>query len=218
MPIPDALKLIIALLLGVLLASPTRAQAQAPEVPSIQEADAPVSKEDKAIRQLFAEHIEATKRGDFAALARQIHPEEVEDYKADFLKLANAALDHGEFGKFARVFPWVNSIKQIEETPARTILANTLTASMGRDPGFLLAMRQAVVQHIGNVPEGEGPDRQVHLVYRLVMTVRGNEIEQVSVITLRKGLNDDEQEQFYLRVDPKAKAMIDSLLSHYERR
>ena len=82
-------------------------------------------------------------------------------------------------------------------------------------------MKRAKITLLGHVVEelknqdGEDPQIQVHLVYRLEMNVQDNYVEMVEVMTLRRGGKDD---RFYLRVEPKAKAMVNSLLNHYENR
>ena len=58
---------------------------------------------EEEINEIFAEHVEAIKESDFDRVSKQVHPEEAAEHKEKFLKLANLALDHGEFGKFARI-------------------------------------------------------------------------------------------------------------------
>lgn len=147
-------------------------------------------------------------------MGTQVYPEEALEYKQQFLKLANMALEQGEFAKFARVFPWVNSIKQIEQTEPSEVFAKMMKSTIGTDIGFLVAVKRAEIDLLGHIKEGEGDEMQIHLLYRMLLKVNGNEVETIEVISLRRA----EDGLLYLRVEAKSKAMLNSLLKHYENR
>ncbi len=122
---------------------------------------------------------EATKKGDWTAFARLMHPEALAEFKRIF-----RALVAGEgAGPLRSAFFGVEKLEQVDALDDVYVFERLMTNLAKNVPGMAEAMAGSEMFIVGSLPEG---DQLVHVVYHAGAKTEGMIFSKTSVMTFRR--------------------------------
>ncbi len=137
-------------------------------------AEAPLSPE--ALARVAAE---ATKKGDWAAFARLMHPEALAELKRMFRPIVAAE----EAGAMRAAFFSTEKIEQFDALDDVAVFERLMANLAKNVPGMAEAMATSEMYVVGALPEG---DQLVHVVYHAGAKAEGMIFSKTSVMTFRR--------------------------------
>jgi uncharacterized protein (TIGR03066 family) len=158
----------------VLMASLSACQAAEP-VPE---------KESAAIEKVVAASGQATRKGDWDAFAALIHPDSLQDFKALFVPVLQAAAKKGgdEQADLLTLFDGAKDLKTVLAWQPKEFFARFAKGYTSRAP-LKETFASTTSTVLGMVPEGSD---QVHVVVRATRTIEKAKISRVDVVTLKR--------------------------------
>lgn len=122
---------------------------------------------------------EATKKGDWAAFARLMHPEALAELKRLFRPIV--AVEGA--GPMRSAFFEVEKVEQFDALDDVTVFERLMTNLAKNVPGMAEAMASSEMIIVGSLPEG---DQLVHVVYHAGAKAEGMIFSKTSVMTFRR--------------------------------
>ena len=141
-------------------------------------------KESAAIEKVVAASGQATRKGDWDAIAALIHPDSLQDFKALFVHVLQAAAKKGgdEQADLLTLFDGAKDLKTVLAWEPKEFFARFAKGYASRAP-LKETFASTTSTVLGMVPEGSD---QVHVVARATRTIEKAEISRVDVVTLKR--------------------------------
>jgi hypothetical protein len=157
----------------VLLASLSACQAAEP-VPE---------KESAAIDKVVAASGQAARKGDWDAFAALIHPDSLQNFKALFVPVLQAAAKKGGGGQadLLTLFEGAKDLKTVLAWEPKEFFVRFMKEYASAP--LKVNCPSGTIRVLGMVPEGSA---QVHVVVRAIRTIEKTEISRVDVVTLKR--------------------------------
>jgi hypothetical protein len=122
---------------------------------------------------------EATKKGDWAAFARLMHPEALAELKRMFRPI----LAVEAAGPVRSTFFGIEKVEQFDALDDVAVFERLMTNLAKNVPGMAEAMASSEIFVVGSLPEG---DQLAHVVYHAGAKAEGLVVSKTSVMTFRR--------------------------------
>ena len=140
----------------------------------------PLVAQDAASPEMLARAAaEATKKGDWAAFSRLMHPEALAELKRIFRPIVAAE----GAGPMRSAFFGTEKIEQFDALDDVAVFERLMTNMVKNVPGMAEAMASSEMFIVGSLPEG---DQLVHVVYHSGAKAEGMIFSKTSVMTFRR--------------------------------
>lgn len=140
----------------------------------------PVAAQEPASPEALARAAaEATKKGDWAAFARLMHPEALAELKRMFRPIIAAE----GAGAMRAAFFGTEKVEQFDALDDVAVFERLMTNLAKNVPGMAEAMASSEMFVVGSLPEG---DQLVHVVYHAGAKTEGMTFSKTSVMTFRR--------------------------------
>ncbi len=167
---------------------------------------------DEKVRETVELYMDSMREGDYDTMSQLMHPAELEQLKQLFIVIAKKAEADGEFAELGVFLDGINSLRELEKTPAPVFFSKLMTSLVRFSPELGQVLKSAEVTLLGQVSEGEeGPDQLLHIVYRIEFELEGTPIKSVAVSTMKR--NKDGRYGFL--VDEQARGVVTALQKRF---
>jgi uncharacterized protein (TIGR03066 family) len=140
-------------------------------------------KDNAAIEKVVAASGQAARKGDWDAFAALIHPDSLQDFKALFVPVLQAAAKKGgdEQADLLTLFDGAKDLKNVLAWEPKEFFVRFMKGYASAP--LKVKWASATIRVLGMIPEGSD---QVHMVVRATRTIEKAEISRVDVVTLKR--------------------------------
>ena len=131
-------------------------------------------------------HLSATKEANWGDYTDSLHPAALKRFKEMMIPAAEGALAAAETPAGKRILEQVFAnadLAKLKAAPPTEFFKTFITHWAAKNRGFSQAMKNATIQMLGHVKEGE---KQAHAVYRMTIPAGNAKVTRVEVISLEK--------------------------------
>lgn len=165
---------------------------------------------DKQLLQAFDDYMAALSGGEFEKLAQYIHPGELEEFKKLFITLGEGANREGNFEALGEIFG-VKTLAELRALPPEKMLNNLFVMLTRIAPEFKEVLESAKITLLGQVTEGKGEDKILHLVFRMKMEINGAKVNAVDTVAMKKAADD----KYYFLLGEEIQGLITAFRNQF---
>jgi hypothetical protein len=149
---------------------------------------APLAHAQSAPEDVVDQYFRAFRAGDIESMAALMHPDELASMKQELIPIIAQGIDAVESGTSVdplqlKLFSDTDSIEVISEESPEDFFVRFMSWINRMNPMMQESIRDASIQTIGHVTEGENI---AHVVYRISVMAQGARVTQVNVMPAKK--------------------------------
>lgn len=165
---------------------------------------------DEQVIETFEGYMQAMRAGEFTTMAGYMHPGELDEFKKLFVAMGESSQKNGDFADFAD-FLGVQTLDELKQMPANKMFAQLFEVLTTVMPEFIQILKTAEVELLGQVTEGEGDDKVIHLVFRIQVEMNGAKISSVDTGSMKKA----EDGKYYLMIGEEVQGLVNALKNQF---
>ena len=136
--------------------------------------------------QAFANsYLAAMSKYDARAMAAGMHPAALAQFRSSILPIFESGSNTRASAEALPLFEGVKSVSELKSLSPEAFYAAFLAGIAKANPRFADLMRGSRHEVLGHVVEKD----DAHVVYRLIVTVEGNKVSRVTVLSLKRNGN-----------------------------